>query len=1202
MQTKSSRRSIRRLRGGGRHLLTAFSLPVLLALPFGFAVPQTAYGAQAHDAQLVGDDPQPSPQRPLPTNLPATLAHPGSVLVAFLAPVGVTATHTRVASVGTSGAYHANTAKARTDVATLNQTLSGLGTTRITHLFAGLDATALNAARARAMAKTGRYITDFTQVYQVSFDPKINDGKAANELARSPLVASASPDFILPKPVAQRDGLPAATMAREAPGAHAAATRSRAAALAIPNYSYVTDGQSYHDAASNDLTGAAAMLRDKLGQTPGQGETVLNISLGRIADDSTVIENGQRYLEQRGYPRIATYTSNAAGDAGVKDEAGNAGCLDPLGTNVTDPNQQYDLTEPMLDFSVMAPPPNGDPRVPNPQTPGQLGNILGAAYGADFRLVNPFMNSTANFVAAFLCGGDTRRFTPTIMTASIGDGAFPGFSGDYFFTEETLIHDAVQTEVQGNDIFVSISAGDGQTDTRSAAYPNGIIGSTEVTTDISKPVDINEFDFTDPNYSYLLTFEPQFVVDSGANDAGGDTLNDIFNNSPYNTAIDGRTRHTQHTTETRWTGQQNFNSGYGSRTNLSAPADDVLFLAQPSFLTGKATNPNPIDDEPGLIGGTSASAPEIAAAAAVVRQTARLLGHPLSATDIRAELIATARPHAFPAFDLDHAFVGPELDLTRAVADLFTKYGSGTTAPGTPSFVRMTVAQRKAVPYTTGFGRGFYTDTPQDPSAMTATIDLSQGLTPQSSFANETLGPSGDNLNAPITFGADGEFLPAGATFSWSLGYNGATTAVPAGDYDASLPYLRLLPSEIFTIVGQPVTATVDRVVTVTVTSGSATTAMAVTFKGQSDATYTHAVPPSFNPIFQPSSPADGVTFSYDLTGLRASSTPASGAYPTVTGGELIISDIDRALPRAFPDSNLDAHGCRVPLTGLTGSITLTPADSRVAACLGHGTGTYGIALRGTSSSGAPLRSSTSAWTPLRYAPALEQHPDTPKVQAQVSGLADFYPRSSFAPVFYDLPDLGIGGSSLFTVTYTTTAVAGAQGSLIEISAPTANFAKGVFLTGNVPDANKFTNPYGDRLDGGDNYGQSGSVYHTSVLPNTAGSITLDAAALGLTPQAGQCDSAYQVRVFATDGSGHIVGVASNPSIIDPGYYNVNNSSPICTAPNNGGGGGGAPTPELGSGELLATGLVPLLAALFYRNRCRARRGAPTQDEEDNLV
>ena len=148
------------------------------------------------------DDPQPSPQRPLPTNLPARLAHPGDVLVAFRAPVGVAGA--QVASTGTSGAYRVNVARAQVDVRALNRTLSGLRTTRLTRLFAGLDTTRLNAARQRAMAKTGRYVTDFTQVYQVSFDPKINDGKAANELARSPLVASASPNFILPKPVARR--------------------------------------------------------------------------------------------------------------------------------------------------------------------------------------------------------------------------------------------------------------------------------------------------------------------------------------------------------------------------------------------------------------------------------------------------------------------------------------------------------------------------------------------------------------------------------------------------------------------------------------------------------------------------------------------------------------------------------------------------------------------------------------------------------------------------------------------------------------------------------------------------------------------------------------------------------------------------------------------------------------------------------------
>ena len=45
----------------------------------------------------------------------------------------------------------------------------------------------LNAARARAEAATGRYVTDFTQVYRVTYNPAVNAGAAANALAQSPL-------------------------------------------------------------------------------------------------------------------------------------------------------------------------------------------------------------------------------------------------------------------------------------------------------------------------------------------------------------------------------------------------------------------------------------------------------------------------------------------------------------------------------------------------------------------------------------------------------------------------------------------------------------------------------------------------------------------------------------------------------------------------------------------------------------------------------------------------------------------------------------------------------------------------------------------------------------------------------------------------------------------------------------------------------
>ncbi len=139
------------------------------------------------------------------------------------------------------------------------------------------------------------------------------------------------------------------------------------------------------------------------------------------------------------------------------------------------------------------------------------------------------------------------------------------------------------------------------------------------------------------------------------------------------------------------------------------------------------TNGNPIDPVdtlPRLIGGTSCSTPEIAGAAAVVRQAAALLGHLLTARQTRDLLVDNARPNNLPAFDLNDDNVGPALDLTRAVETLFDREG----ATGQPSFVRIAVAQRKTVLTYTDFRSSFYSDTPQDPAAATATIDLSQGL------------------------------------------------------------------------------------------------------------------------------------------------------------------------------------------------------------------------------------------------------------------------------------------------------------------------------------------------------------------------------------------------------------------------------------------------------------------------------------------
>jgi hypothetical protein len=306
-------------------------------------------------------------------------------------------------------------------------------------------------------------------------------------------------------------------------------------------------------------------------------------------------------------------------------------------------------------------------------------------------------------------------------------------------------------------------------------------------------------------------------------------------------------------------------------------------------------------------------------------------------------------------------------------------------------------------------------------------------------------------------------------------------------------------------------------VVTVTARSGSASISTNVTFKGQAGATHGHAIPPSFNPVLQPDSSTDRVRFSFDLRGVR------DGAGGQVDGGILLVSDIDRAVPQGFPDNNLDAHGFKVTLPGLVGTIELPVSD------FPRGVGTYGVALRGTKG-GTEVADSTSFWSPLRYAsPRGEQLPQTPKLQAQASVL------NGTAPLFYEAADTEPGGSTQFAVSFDVRSIRGARGALVEFSAPTLNFASALFVTGNFTPANSLVNNFaninGDRLDTGDNFGQAGSTTHVQVKA-TSGLAVLDGAAIGLGIPVGTCDSTYAVRVFATDGAGRIIGVASDPSVL----------------------------------------------------------------------
>lgn len=1054
------------------------------------------------------------------TPAPAGQVNPGSLLVAFRAPVSTAGARVRT-TVAAARAAGLDPTLADRGENQVNRVLGAVRASAVRRLFTNIPGEALRAARDRAQHATGTRLIDLSQVYQVVFDPRQDTAGAVAALTSSPLVDTAMPDYRYQTPRREPSvGVPFAPVAALAP--YGPAEQPAAAGLP-PNYGYATDAQSYHDAASNNITGAMVQVAQRFHQQPGQGETITNLSLGTVDDSSTVVEHGQRYLEQQGFPRIPVYLSHQACAPGPDSSQNCAVTLD--GNAVNTKADEGDLGEVMLDFSVLAPPPRGDGRVVNPQPPGQLGELLGAAYGANYRLVNPLTNSTPDFFASWLGSAFLQTPKPSVITASIGNGLHDGGFPDDFFESQRMIHDIVTTLVNGRDIFVAISSGDGQSAKDAAGPPNGLSGPYELAPPGMTPPDLDG-SVNDPNYTYLWTNEPRYIADSGALSAGGVTLNDIFNNSPTNARISSRTRHEQATTETRWTGQQNFHSGNGPRVNVAAPADDVVFL---NPVQDKEKKPvSPIAVRPELIGGTSAACPEIAAAAAVVHQVSRLTGHELNPRQIRDMLTRTGHQVTPPAADRSGLGVGVRLDETAAVDQVLADAGQR----GGTQLIRMTVAQRKAVPYPSGYGRGFYSDTPQDAFAHTARIDLGQGLSEDSSNTKEEVTGSGDNLNAPITFALDVASPGQHAAFGWQLALGSRRVAVPSVDHDPSLPYLRLLPQEIFTLLGAPLTAPQDRVVEVTGSVAGQSIVERVTFAGQKQATYGHARAPVFQPLVRPHRPnlaasllaaalgsprpaASVVSVGYDLRGLRG-----------VDGGELLVSDIDRAVPRAFPDTDVAAHGTPIKLPALVGTVDV-PASAL------NGAGVYGLALRGTSH-GVPqdgqndTPNTTGPWLPLRVLSAVEATPASPKVRAVSSGF------NSSGPLWWDVANSsGADGSPDFTVSYDVRAVPGARGALVEFSAPATDFYRALFPgTVKVANGNMFTNPLGDRLDHGNRLGQPGESAHRA-LPDTHGDARLSATDLGLPrPIEGTCDNTYQVRVFATDAHGAIIGTASYTSLL----------------------------------------------------------------------
>ena len=977
-------------------------------------------------------------------------------------------------------------------------------------------------------AGDARSLIDLTQVYQVRFDPSINDGEAANRLQASGLVATAMPDYRLRTPPHEQAPTSTRPLAARAAVRRAAAARAFArrraaaptgsAALLPPNYSYATDGQSYHDAASNNVTGAIVALAKKYHQMPGQGTVITNISLGTIDDSSTVTEDGQRFLEQPGFPKIPAYLSHL-----VCDAVGNLRRSASTATATT-PRRPGRPGRGLLDFSVMAPPPRGDVRVPNPQPPGQLGEILGAAYGADYRLINPLVNSTPDFLAAWHRRRLPAESRPSVITASIGNGLPPGEFPDDQFEAETIIRDIVTTLVQGQDIFVTISAGDGQTDTGTAGPAERLFRAVHLSPPGTTPPDLDSSDPADPDYTYLWTNEERLIPDSGSNSAGGTTLNDIFNHSPNNTLSAARARHNQTTTETRWTGQQNFHSGRGARVNVGGACRRHPV---PGAGGGRRRRPG----RPGRRSSRSWSAvrpPPVPRSPPRQRSSARsrgLTGHPLTAVQTRDLLVATGHDEPVtPTFDLTNHNIGRMLDLTAAVN---ARPVQGPRARHA-RLVRMTVAQRKAMPCNTGYGRSFYTDTPQDPVARTATIDLSQGLAAGSSFNIETIGADGRQPErADHVRRRRGVPAGLGALLRGRCPMAVTPSGCRPGSSTQRAVSLRLLPSEIFGLLHRPLTGG-PTVVRVTARPAGRAITERVTF-----------VRPAY--ARSPTPPRR-----FHVAGHAGAARSRSGMTFAGSGSRVRRTDRERHRPGGAarlhrPRHRRPRHQVPAARTGRLGE--------RPAVGIAQAQASYGLALRGRPADGIELNGldgatdTTGAWIPLRVMPGHARHADVAEGAGRASGFGTLR-RSGGMP---SMSSRLAPTSSPSPSTCGTCRVPGGRSSSSRRRPPTssARCSSATWRRSRARAGSRTRSATGSTPATGSAIRVRSATRRCRARRTGTALFTTGGAGLTTPADPASCDHTYQVRVFATDGRGRIIGSSSYTSLLSVADL----SSASCTPP-----------------------------------------------------
>ncbi|HEX6403326.1 MAG TPA: S8 family serine peptidase [Pseudonocardiaceae bacterium] len=718
--------------------------------------------------------------------------------------------------------------------ASVNSALAKVGAVSVQPMFPDLSATKAAQLTASARGRLGAAAVDLSNIVLV--DLKGGDADAAAKiLGATPGVTSALPDLQVTTMSTPPSPLPS-SLVNDAQntqrGMRADKASPTAPGAALPtNFGLTSSAQSYLNAGGINAMGAYSLLENRFGQLPGTGEVITNVSVGDLTDQAmadagdsyvqqtgptTIVQNGQRYLDLPSMPLIPTYVADPNAQ------------LDPLGTTE---RQDPTLGEVMLDFGMMAPLPH------NLQRPSAVGSgltdLLGIAPGAKYRLVVP-QEPTYDQIAVALLAAAQQNPRPNVITASLGFGTdLFGFPGRYL-EDDPVLQTVIASIVQRYHIVVTIAANDGtRLFTPTAVGPDGGSTPTNTTSDPRATTNINDDQ---------ASTTPSQVRDSGAIAVGGTTLDDTMAVSPQ---TGGPQSSNPTFATTRTDGAGSFSSGFGSRINVSAPSDGIV-----AFEHRHPGTPQQVDLA--LTGGTSAAAPMTAAAAAVVLQAARLTGKSMSPEDVRSLLENTGRQVATPPQIDQPLNVGRQIDITAAVsAVLGDAHGSST------SIVRLSVAHRQTIGQ---LGGEFieYTDPHR--------IDLADQ--PYTNHFQSSIGVV-EGLNGPVTIGADVTGLPNGTKPDYVLRIGGH-------EFHSQVPAVRLTPKQMLAAAGFPLASTTDRTIQLTFEVRSAggqvlASADQPLVFGPTDGTYLEALAPVAPATVKAGSP---VTVHYDLTGVQNVSSP----------------------------------------------------------------------------------------------------------------------------------------------------------------------------------------------------------------------------------------------------------------------------------------------------------------------------------------